>query len=343
MNPWHLFWREKIGLDRPLEADAWWRRMLNRHVVAALMNAFPRAATKVFSFSKGELARRLFVDREGGSFLVLRAMYEHADPRKRGDLINRLLMQSPAVKAARNRRIIAQRMLSLALQNMPQDAPSLILAIGGGDGSLEAEVISRNGNPRVYLCIVDKDERAVRENEIALKKHDLAGRGAVFVGTAAGEKDLAAILEWAERHFGLPFNGIGAAICQGIAEYLDMGEEDNRAFAELLAGLYRCTRPEGILLLSQTDYHDRVRYLDRGLSWHMRLRSREEISAEIESAGWKISVCEPEPMELITMCSAIKTDREHTRIDGPSRIRKTPGKKPSPIFSGRQERRDGRR
>lgn len=343
MNPLNHFWREEIGLDRPLEIDAWWRRMLNRHFVAALMNAFPHAATKVFSFSKGELARRLFVDREGGSFLVLRAMYEHADPRKRGDLINRLLMQSPAVKAARNRRIIAQRMLSLALQNMPQDAPSLILAIGGGDGSLEAEVISRNGNPHVYLCIVDKDERAVRENEIVLKKHDLYGKGAVFVGTAAGKKDLEAILEWAERRFGLPFDGIGIAVCQGIAEYLDLGAEDNRAFAELLAGLYRCTRMEGILLLSQTDYHDRVTYLNRGLSWRMRLRGRDEISAEIEKAGWKISVCEPEPMRLITMCSAIKTNREHTRIDGPGRIRKSPEKKPSLAFPGKRSRIDARR
>ncbi len=294
--------------------------MLNRFVVSALMNAFPNTATKIFSLSKGKLARLLFAEREGGSFLVLRAMYEHEGSGDRGDLINRLLMQSPAIKAARNRRIIAQRMLFLALQSLPPDAPSLILAIGGGDGSLEAEVLARADNPNGYLCIVDKDERAIRENAKILKIFGLSGKGVVFVGSAGGKGDLETLIEKAGRHFGVRFDGLGITVCQGITEYLDIGSQGNEAFAGLLSALYGCTRKEGVLLLSQTDYHDRVTYLERGLSWRMRLRGQDEIAVEIEKAGWKISVCEPEPMKLITMCSAVKTDRANIRIDSPSQI-----------------------
>ncbi len=74
----------------------------------------------------------------------------------------------------------------------------------------------------------------------------------------------------------------------------------------MLAAIHRCAVPHGRLIISQTDFHDRVKYLEKGLSWHMRLRNCEELSAEVERAGWQISVCEREPMELITMCSATK-------------------------------------
>jgi hypothetical protein len=340
MNPHLKFWNETYSVGRPLEVDSWGKRLLNRQV-AALMNRFPHAATKVFTLSKGELARRLFVEREGGSFLVLRAMYEYENPRKRGDLINRLLMQSPAIKAARNRRIIAQRMLLLALKSLPADSPSLVLAIGGGDGSLEAEAIAEAANPNVYLVIVDKDERAIGENEIILKRHGLEGRGFVFLGTASSQNGLERVVEVANRRFEVGFAGLAVTVCQGITEYLDIGSEGNREIAELLAAIYRCTRKDGCLLLGQTDFHDRVAYLERGLSWHMRLRSREELAEQVIEAGWRISVCEMEPMQLITMCSAIKSDIPRLHIDGPSTA-KSPHEK-SGIFRFRRRARAGDR
>ena len=45
MKPLERFWNEKYGLDGSLEADSWIRSRWNKHVVAALMNAFPKAAT----------------------------------------------------------------------------------------------------------------------------------------------------------------------------------------------------------------------------------------------------------------------------------------------------------
>ena len=73
MNALLHFWRQQYGIGRPLEADSRLFRALNRYVVAAMMNAFPHAATKVLSLSRGELARLLFVEKEGGSFRSLRA------------------------------------------------------------------------------------------------------------------------------------------------------------------------------------------------------------------------------------------------------------------------------
>ena len=319
MKPLLQFWNQQYGVARLLEADSWVRWLLNRYVVAALMNHFPNTATKIFSTSHGELARLLFREREGGSFRVLRAMYRYDAPHNRGDLINRLLMQSPAIKAARNRRTIAQRMLEVCLAAQPSGVPALVLAVGGGDGSLEAEVIARTPRPDVYYCAVDKDERAVGENREVLRRHGLDGRGFVFLGNVAQQRDLEAVLDAARQRFEVPFDGVGVAVCHGIAEYLDIGFRTNDTLAELLAAIYACTRPEGRLVISQTDYHDRVKYLERGLSWYMRLRSIDELAAEVEKAGWRISVCEQEPMRLITMCLAVKSDSQYVRIDSPSR------------------------
>jgi len=343
VNALRQFWQERYGLAQPLEGDSRLRRLLNRYVVAALMNSFPRAATKIFSLSNGELARLLFVEREGGSFRVLRAMYEHENARNRGDWINRLLMQSPAIKAARNRRAIAQRMLQQCLEAQPAGLPTLVVAIGGGDGSLEAEVIARVAGRDVYYCAVDKDDRAVADNEAVLRRHGLAARGFVFVGTVAEESDLEAVLDCARRRFNVAFDGAGVSVCHGIAEYYDIGSKTNETLAGLLRAIHGCTRAGGSLVISQTDYHDRVKYLERGLSWHMRLRSSDELAGEVAKAGWQISVCELEPMGLITMCLAAKSAAEHVRIDGPGRVRQPRVQRPLPAVARRRPRARGRR
>jgi hypothetical protein len=322
MNALAQFWNERYGIDQPLEVDSRIHRLLNRYVVAALMNTFPKTVTKVFSLSNGELARLLFLERDGGSFRSLRAMYDYQDPLKRGDLINRLIMQSPAIKAARNRRTIAQCMLAQCIEAQPATLPLLVLAIGGGDGNLEAEVIARMAGRDIYYCAVDKDERASFENQKVFASHGLQGRGLVWVGTVAGKSDLEAVVQAAQQRFKVPFDGIGVAVCHGIAEYFDMGSESNEALDALLSAIYACTRLEGNLLISQTDYHDRVKYLERGLSWYMRLRDIDELTAEVEKTGWQISICEHEPMQLITLCMAVKSEVARRRVDSPSQLRR---------------------
>ena len=337
MNSLVEFWNEQCAVKRPLEGDSWLRRLLNRHVVGTLLNAFPRAATGMFSLSRGELARRVCVDKEGGSYRVFQAMYAYDDPRARGDLLNRLLMESPAAKAARNRRTIAQGMLEACLRDCPNSrvsengtvplgtkanaGPTLVMAVGGGDGSLEAEVISRAANPNVYYCSVDKDETAVEANRRVMAQNGLAGKGFVFTGDVAKTNDFGAVVEAARRRFDVSFDGIGIAVCHGIAEYLDLGRRGNDAFARLLQGIRAAMRPEGSLVISHTDYHDRVKFVERGLQWQMRLRSLEELETEIQKAGWQIVVCEHEPMKLITLCLAVQSNRPRVRIDGPSQLR----------------------
>ncbi len=321
MNPVLEFWDKRYSVGRPLEVDSWLSRAVNRHVVGTLLNTFPRAATRIFAMSRGELAQRLCVDKEGGSYRVLRAMYEFNDPGRRGDVLNRMLMQSPAVKAARNRRSIAERMLDACLKNQPADLPILVLALGGGDGSIEASALARSPRRDVYYCSVDKDEKAIEENRQVMQRHGLAERGFVFTGDVAEKNDLQAVLDAARRRFDVPFDGVGIAVCHGIAEYMDLGLRGNDTLARMLTAVLACTRPEGNLVISHTDFHDRVRFVERGLRWEMRLRGMEELAAEIEKAGWQISVCEHEPMKLITMCLAVKSDRPYMRTDSPSQVR----------------------
>jgi hypothetical protein len=322
MNGVLHFWNKHYRIDRPLEVDSPISRVINRYVVAGLLNAFPKTITKVLSLSRGEFARLLIVEKERGSFRSLRAMYDYADPQKRGDIINRVLMATPAVKAARNRRALAQQMLRQCLNRQSTDKPVLILAIGGGDGRLEAEVVARAERRDIYYCGVDKDELAIHENQKTMKEYGLAGKGVVFSGDISEACDLLAVIQKAEQRFGIQFGGANIAVCHGIAEYLDLGLTTNETLARVLTAIHGCVRTEGHLIISQTDYHDRVRWVERGLSWKMRLRDIEELASEVEMAGWQITICEHEPMRLITMCLAVKSDATHVQIDSPSQFKR---------------------
>ena len=258
------FWNDRCPVSRPLKADSSVRRLLNRHVVGTLLNTFPRAATGLFSLSRGELARRVCVEKEGGSYRVFQAMYAYDDPHGRGDLLNRLLMESPAAKAARNRCMIAQGMLDACLAAQPDDVPILVMAVGGGDGSLESPVIARSAKPNVYYGLVDKDQAAVEGNRRVMEQNGLMDKGFVFTGDVAEKHDFDAVVEAARQRFARPFDGIGIAVCHGIAEYIDLGLRGNDAFARLLAGMQAAMRPEGTLLISHTDFHDRVRFVEAG-------------------------------------------------------------------------------
>ncbi|MBN2578308.1 MAG: class I SAM-dependent methyltransferase family protein [Pirellulales bacterium] len=322
MNRLVRLWKEQYGVSSPLEADSWARSLWNRWVVARLMGAFPNATKSILSRSRGELARLLVSEGEGGSFRALRAMYEYQDLQRRGDFINRLIMQSPGIKAIRNRRTIAQWMLEVCLNVQPPDSPALVLAVGGGDGSLELEVIARAAKRDVYYCGVDKDERATAEHQRVLQTFGLQGRGFLISGAAAEDCDLAAVVETARRRFDVPFDGAAVTVCHGLTEYLDVGRHTNEALARFLAELHRSTGSEGTLLISQSNHRNQTKFLERGLSWHVRLRSEEEMGAEMVRAGWQISVCQQEPMRLITMYLAVKSDGQRLRIDRREQLRR---------------------
>ena len=314
-------WNEDYGVARSLEAESWFRRLVNTHVLSTLMNTFPNATTKLFSHSSGELARRIFVEREGGSYRVLHAMYEYESPHHHGDFLNRVVMQSPAIKAARNRRKIAQWMLGTCLKALPPGPPRLVMTIGGGDGLLEAEVISRIAEPNVYYFGVDMDAQAAKDNCEVLEKHGLGKRGFTFTGSVSQRSDVEAVIEQASQKFGVRFDGVSVTVCQGLIEYIDMQSLDNENLFKMLRGIRDCTREDGGLLISQTGFHDRVAYLEKGLQWYMRLRDSDEVARELEKAGWQISICEQEPMKQITMCLATKSGVQHWRIDSQSPLR----------------------
>ncbi len=322
MKPLERLWNEDYGVKRPLETDSWARRLLNTHIVARLMNRFPRAATKFLSLSRGELARRLFAQREGGSYRVLRAMYRFEEPHGRGDPINRLIMQSPAVKAARNRRKIAQWMLETCLDAMPLGPPRLVMTIGAGDGRLEAEVIAQARQKNIYYCGVDMDQQAAHENREVLEMHGLRDRGFTHTGSVARTCDVEEVLDRAGRRFGVEFDGLSVTVCQGLIEYLDMHTKSNATLVEMLRAIHARTREDGSLLISQTGFHDRVAYLENGLAWYMRLRESNEVAQVLEDANWQLSICEQEPMRQITMCLATKSGVKNWRLHDESPLRR---------------------
>lgn len=301
------FWRSTLGRsDLRLEADSLLGRFTNRFLLAPLLNAFPSLASRLFSSSHGELARLLFKEREGGSFLVLDTMYEYEGGKERREFLHNVMMHSPAIRAARNRRRIAQVLLATHLQLAADDRPMLVLAVGSGSGRLEAEVLGEVRNRNVYYCGLDIDPRAVAATEATLRQHHLTANGIALAGTINGHDDVANLLEQIERRLGLQFPGIDITMCHGVAEYLDLCSTANAQLSQLVRVLHTHTRQDGALVISQTHRHDRVHFLESALGWHMRLRDADEFRAVIESAGWNVQVCEKEPMGLISMCLAAK-------------------------------------
>ncbi|MGD9127508.1 MAG: hypothetical protein PVH19_09035 [Planctomycetia bacterium] len=321
MKPLLKLWNERYGVNCPLEVDSWSKHLVNTHIVATLMNVFPRLVTKIFSRSRGELAQRLFRAREGGSYRVLRAMYRFEEPHNKGDLLNRILMQSPAVKAARNRRKIAQWMLETCLRSMPAGPPRLVMTIGGGDAMLEAEVIAKMEQKNIYYFGVDMDAKAVDDNRQVFEEHGLDGRGFTHTGSITQVDDIDNVLRLAGERFGVEFDGLSVTICQGLIEYIDMHSDSNENLLKMLRAIHSRTREDGSLLISQTGHHDRVTYLEKGLEWYMRLRESDEVAQVLEEAGWKISICDQEPMQQITMCLATKAGIEGWRLDAESPLR----------------------
>ena len=322
MKPLLKLWNDRYEVQHSLEVDSWLKRWVNNHIVATLMNTFPRLAVKIFARSRGELAHRLFKAREGGSYRVLRTMYRFEDAHSQGDLLNRLLMQSPAVKAARNRRKIAQWMLETSLHSMPPGPPRLIMTIGCGDGELEAEVLSRLEQKNIYYCGVDMDPKAADENRKVLEEHGLQDRGFTHTGSITNAEDIDHVLRLAGQRFGVEFDGLSVTTCQGLLEYIDMHSDSNEDLLRMLQAIHSKTREDGSLMISQTGYHDRVPFLEKGLQWFMRLRDTDEIAQVLEASGWKIAICDQEPMEQITMSLSTKAGTSNWRLDAKSPLRR---------------------
>ncbi len=284
-----------------LESENFLKSFLNRHLIGRLMNSFPNLANSLLSRSEGEIARLLYKDREKGTFRVLNEMYDY-EKSKTTDVLEKLIMESPAVKAARNRKKIAQYLLKLTLENSKRS--KFIFSVGGGNGRLELEVLK--DYPVNYYCCLDTDERAILEGEALAKKFRVSDQTIFLKGSIRNKDDLNSVTRMATERFLKHFPYLDIVLCQGVFEYFDMKRCSNRQLNNVLTAIYEKTSSNGILLASQTDYHDRVKYLEKGLDWYMRLRSREEVKNEMERVGWCVEYCEKEPMNLITLSLSSK-------------------------------------
>ena len=156
---------------------------------------------------------------------------------------------------------------------------------------------------------VHKDPCAVSQNQEVFLAHGLAGRGFVHVGSVtAWCVILEAVLDSARQRFGVAFEGPSVTVCHGIAEYFDIGFKNERiALGDALRDLrlHAAGRAAG----DQPDRLSRSGEVSgaRPVVVYAVLRSGEELAAEVDKAGWQLSICEHEPMRLITMCLAVKS------------------------------------
>jgi len=275
--------------------------VLNEFVIGPMMGNFPNITNKILSRSRGELSRLFFEERctGHGSFKIFEEFYRYDPNSNPGDFLNKLMMESPAIKAARNRRKIAQRQLEDELEN--RSGKTLVVSFGGGNGALELEVIKRIGK-EVYYCSIDNDDYSIEDGNRIAREMGLETT-TLYLNEHADtlSPEYFHHLEFKlMEHFGIT-QGIDIATCHGFTEYLDRGKNTDKEFIGLIKNLYDVAERGSTLFLSQTSKHSREKYLVKGLDWVMRLRTLKEVKTLLENSPWILKYIEKEPMGIISM------------------------------------------
>lgn len=156
---------DQISIEKPSKISLF----LNK-AIALLMNNYPTFANTILSHSKSDLAHYLFHDPTcpKGSFKQLNEIYDY-EYGKKGDILNRIINLSPALKAARNRKKIAQQFLRLVIAKAYKN-PTVIFSFGGGDSRIEIEVMAEMDMKNLYLISIDAQTEAKVEGEKLAKK-----------------------------------------------------------------------------------------------------------------------------------------------------------------------------
>jgi len=276
--------------------------------IAWFMNSYPYFSNNIFSHSKSDLAYYLFHDKEcpKGSFKQLNEIYDY-ECGKKGDFINRIINLSPALKAARNRKKIAQQLLKIAISNEHSN-PIVIFSLGGGDSRIELEVMAELKKADVYLVSIDLQTDAKVEGKRLSGKLGLANQ-AYFVTDFIEFKNLSQIdkyIKEASEQFGIVIKNIDIIMAHGFLEYLDLKTESDEELSVFMKSILSLGRDGTKLILSQTCVHDRVPYYEKGLNLYMRLRNKDELIKELLNHQLKIEYAETEPMGIITMVYCLK-------------------------------------
>ncbi len=301
------------GPDLGLESAGRGEQIKNR-IVAALLNYGYPLLNPLLARSKGELAQLWFrtPGYEKSSWRTFEAFYHFEEKKEHGDLGNKLLMASPGVRASRNRKKIALRLLENQLKEY-SGSPVLVNNIGGGSGSRELRVIKNAGRRDIFYCSTDTDSAAADYGDKEAKQISMSMRS-FFASKKldfSSPSEVQSFFGEMNQHYfsSKPqFHAFDISLLLGVTEYCDLHTRANTELDQLLQGLHQHTSPRGRMIMGQTDHHDRVRYVEKGLGWKMRLRSQDEIADHIERSGWNILYCEKEPMNVITMILAEKKD-----------------------------------
>ena len=299
-----IAFQNSINLEKPNLLS-----LVTNKPIAWFMNNYPNLTNKIGSLSKQDLAYYVFHDDNcpSGSYKQLNAIYDF-ETNQEVDLINRLLNVSPALKAARNRKKLAQHLLKKALSGS-DNKPLSIFSFGGGDERLSLEVMAEVKKKNVYLISIDSQAVAKTDGQKRAQELDLNNQACFITEFNDSNKYtmLRDFLLTASEILKVQLSEINAVMAHGFLEYLDLNKNTNTEFSSFLNNSIKFGSRDLKLILSQTDLHDRVPYYEKGQNLFMRLRGKDELKREIEMQDLRIEYMEKEPMNIITMmyCSKL--------------------------------------
>lgn len=289
---------EKLGLEVPTKSDI----ILNK-ISSFVLNNFPNLTNKIMGLSKGDIAKILYKDKKPGSYQLFNCFYDY-DPSNPVDFLDKVLQESPAAKASRNRFKLLKHYLNKIMFNADYNH-LLMLSLGGGNARFEIEAIGKTQNSEknnVYLVCVDSDKEAENDGLNIARKYGLE-KNVLYINKKLDfDNNITTkyFLSEANKKWNLDKKYFDVFIEVGLNEYLNVGTKENNEIRSLYRCFYR-EQEKGYLITEQTGPHDRDPYLKKGLNWHCRYRTLEELKSEVAKVGYQIKLGVIEPMNITSI------------------------------------------
>ena len=237
--------------------------------------------------SKSPLLAEILI--RAGGWRSMEITYRNDEPVDRID--REALRDNPISMAARNRRLIVTSRLSSLIARYGQSSPITILGVGAGPGRhVQTAIVDAGIDPaRVTAYLIDRDDDAFEYGRALAARLEIATVVHFIKGDA--------------RRICETLPAIAAHIVKviGLAEYLTDAE-----LAELLTALRGAMLPGGSLITHGfVDVYRNSPFLTRVFNLRHYHRTARQMSAILESIGFRIAECVIEPVGVYPIITAV--------------------------------------
>lgn len=266
-------------------------------IITPLLNNLPRKVIRdLIAKSKGDTGKLLLT--RPGSYVLFNSIYRFGE-KGAVDVLDKVLNNTIAARAVRNRFLFVKEALyRMGKESIHDSGTAAFFGIGIGDGNAEIHVMRRlldELGGQVYLVAVDHDKEAIkagmqRASDVHVENHVLFLEGSANLKEVP---DLQHFMDEAENLFGSKIKA-NIVINIGLNQYLDVDPGSHgvaRGSDEiigLLTSYYNLLDKGGWILSDNTDFHDRIPFLERSLDWFCSYRSLDVLTRLVSETGFRV-------------------------------------------------------